>query len=767
MQEIGSFLYFMILYLLLMVFLPAKVLKFPMGRKQIADSTVKALLVSYTVCISWVYALGLLHLYNRYTLVMGLLLTLFVYGLVRKVKYRKMIMDTIRVMALLGGGQYRAEIFIKDWLRKTGKSLKESMKNFLKDLTFGKIVFFFASLAMIVILMQRRLPAFFDTYAYRTSDMYVHNEWINYMEAGDLFYDGIYPFGMHNILSALHLLSGLHINQIFRYYGAFNSFFVVAMAVYFLCRVTRSKAAVLIYLALYGVTNFAGNEFAFRMGFTLPQECGMPFLLVCVLFLGKFLENRKREDGIYFALASALTLSMHFFTVIFAIALCGSLALVYLGRIWKEKMILPLCRCVLLIACISILPFMGGMLEGKQWQGSMQWALGVMTADSAEDATEDGIEPEAETDTETASSAPENSGRQEKRVSVAVKLKDGVVSFWNLMTEGMYAFWGYVFWAGIFYAVIYFLLERRFWSDWRGRQLFAVWLTLVFCVVLLGYRIIGMPQLMKENRVRMFIGYLGPMLFALPFETLAGCSWKWGKRVCEGMGLVAAALCCYVTYGLGNLPFQSYYHLETSTAAQACVRIAGECEKDTWTVVSPVDELPLIRGQGYHYELWQFIADMERYEPDRYLEIPTRYVFFVLEKKPFVYNSIRIIGQEYDDAPIDLADADTVVTKEMLGISRWGSMKYYNLYENRRALEAKLAAWISVYSEMFPEQMEVYMDSDDCIIYRLEQNVYAYNNLAVDYGYNVISDEAYQQMLIQKQKEREEMSREQQESGNL
>ena len=121
-----------------------------------------------------------------------------------------------------------------------------------------------------------------------------------------------------------------------------------------------------------------------------------------------------------------------------------------------------------------------------------------------------------------------------------------------------------------------------------------------------------------------------------------------------------------------------------------------------------------------------------------------------------MYNAYRIMGQQYEDRPIDIADADQVVTREMLGISNTGSMKYYNLDENRRAIEAKLAAWIKVYSEMFPDQMSVYRESEDCIVYRLEQNEYALNNLAVDYGYNVISEEAYDRMLAQKRGQEEE-----------
>lgn len=743
MQDAGSIIYFIILYFVLMVLLPVKVLRLPMGKKQTAESVVKALLVSYTVCVSCVYALALLHIYNRYTLILALLLTLIVYGFIKKVNYRKVIMDILRVMALLGGGQYRAEIFIKDWVRKECKSLKEGIKGFFRGLTFGRILYFGGCLAAFLILMQRRLPAFLGTYAYRTSDMYVHNEWINYLEAGDIFYDGIYPFGMHNILSALHFLSGLHINQVIRYYGALNSILTAAAAVYFLRKVGRSRAAVLIYLAVYGVTDFVGNFFAYRMAFTLPQECAMPFLLIGLLFLGKFLESKKKEDGIYFSLASSLALSTHFFTVIFAVALCGSLVLVYLRKIWKEKMILPLCRCLLLICCLSLTPFLIGKLEGKYWQGSMSWALNVMQTEESAESSDLDDETVVIEDQREEEEAPE-----EKHNILYL--------FYHMMMDKMYVVWGYVFWGGMLYAVFYFVIIGKKWREWQNKQFFAVWLTLVFCLVVMGYWILGIPQLMKEERVRMFLGYLAPILLVLPLETPAVYLGKWGKRISELLGIAAAAACFYVTYGLGNIPIQTYFYLETSMAAEACVEISQEYKKNTWTVVSPVEEVSFIRGRGYHYELWEFIENMECYTPDRYLELPTKYVFFILEKKPVLYNAYRIMGQQYEDRPIDLADADQVVTREMLGISDTGSMKYYNLEENRRAIEAKLAAWLKVYSEMFPDQMSVYRESEDCIVYRLEQNEYALNNLAVDYGYNVISKEAYDRMMAEKRGQEEE-----------
>lgn len=761
MQETGSLLYFLIIYFLLMVLIPAKALRLPMGKGQFADSAVKALLVGNTVCISWVYGLGLLHIYNRYTLIIGLVLTLVVFGWIRKVNYWKIAMNAIQVLALIGGGQYRVEIFAKDWMRKKRNSFQERVKDFFKSLTVGRIIYFFACLLALLVLAQRAKSAFLDTYAYGTSDMYVHNEWINYMEEGNIFSDGIYPFGMHNMISALHLLTGIHINRIFRFFGLLNYFLTIAMAVYFLRRVVSTKAAVLIYLVFYGaVMDFMGNTFLYRMYYTLPQECGMPFLLITVLLLGRFLESKKKEDGIYFSFAASLTLSMHFFTVIFAVVLCGGLALISLRKIWKEKLILPLCKCLLLIMCISLLPFLGGMLEGKSWQGSMSWALGVMKTDhsTAENQAE-GAEDEItaiELSDESEAAAEDAQLKIERRTP-----KDIFLALFRLMIDEMYGVIGYILWAGMFYAAIYFLIGRKAWKSWKNKQLFAVWLTMVFCVSQIGYGILGLPQLMKEVRVWIFIGYLGPILFAIPAESLTIYLGKWGKRIAEVLGFAAATVCIYVVYGMGYAPYHTYFYLETSTAAEACVKIAEEYDNNTWTVVSPVEELSLIRGKGYHYELWEFITNMECYTSDRYLEIPTKYVFFVLEKKPIPYNETRMFRKAYDDKPVIKEEADAVVTKEMLGISEYGSMKYYEIYENRRTLEAKLAAWLEVYSEMFPDQMSVYLDSEDCIVYKFEQNEYALNNMAIDYGYNVISDEDYDRMLSQKQREREEMEEEQ------
>ena len=175
----------------------------------------------------------------------------------------------------------------------------------------------------------------------------------------------------------------------------------------------------------------------------------MPFLLIGLLLLGRFLEEKKKEDGIYFALASSLALSTHFFTVIFAVVLCGSLVLVYLRKIWEDKMILPLFRCLILICCLSLTPFLIGKLEGKNWQGSMTWALSVMqTSESA-----DSLDLDEEMETVEGQQEEEDSGKNQ----------NVLYQFFHMMADQMYVVWGYVFWGGILYAGVYFLVigKRR------------------------------------------------------------------------------------------------------------------------------------------------------------------------------------------------------------------------------------------------------------------------------------------------------------------
>lgn len=283
-----------------------------------------------------------------------------------------------------------------------------------------------------------------------------------------------------------------------------------------------------------------------------------------------------------------------------------------------------------LIALISITPFLLGLASGKQWQGSMGWALGVMnSAEQEAESNETDFGDAQEEDKEVVNV-------EEKRISFLGRVKNKLVAVYNLQVEDMNSYWGVIFWTCMGLFVIYYAgLIRLRKITWKDKMYAGIWIFLLSLVVMYSYEILGLPKIMKEERMTMFMGYITPLILALPAEIL--CRVIPGKiRFVSTIGSFGmGAVLFYVTYGLGYVPVQSYYYLETSLAAKTCVKADEELPKGTWTVVSPVDELALVRNRGYHYELWEFISNMEVYNEEMYLEIPTKYVFFVLEKNHF------------------------------------------------------------------------------------------------------------------------------------
>ena len=752
-DSIFYFTQFTFFFLLYIIFIPAKVMGLRLSGKGAGENALKALIASHVTIISCVYVLALLHIYNTVTLFLSLVIVILGYWkLVKKVSYKEKLLSAVRWMALVSSGQYKLRIYIKEGLRRSGQNIKNFYKSYGKSL-FSKYILEYAVVFLSLgILIARKWKLVFNNYAYLTSDMYVHNDWINFMEQGDIFYDGVYPFGMHNMLSAFHKMSFLNLNVVFRYWGAFNCVLLAVMLWLLASRIFHSRAAAVIPVVIYCVTDFTSRIYGYRSIYTLPQETGMLFLFPCVYFFGRFLKNRKRKDGLYFALSAAIILSMHFYTVIFAVLLCGGVCIPFIKTVIKPEMIKKLFLSVGLIALISITPFIAGLASGKYWQGSMNWAMGVISSSTQETTSgeENANEVETEEGMEESETTQEDStdDAAEQNLSVLQKIKNKLSAVYNLQVQEMNSYWGRVFWICMGLFVIYYaglvLLKKITWKD---KMYAGVWIFLFLLIIMYSYQILGIPKIMKEERMTMFIGYVAPLILALPAEVL--CRILPGKVKLAGTvgsyGL--AALLFYATYGLGYVPVQSHYCMEPSLAAKVCVKADDELPKGTWTIVSPVEGVSLVRNRGYHYELWEFISNMEVYKEDMYLEIPTKYVFFVLEKKPIVYNEVQYDDTEYDNMPLSVFDAYSIFTREMLGISETGMMKFYNILENRRILEAKLYCWIEEYSKAFPDQMEVYMEDEECIVYKFEQNPYMLNNFAINYGYNEISELDYYERL--------------------
>ena len=128
---------------------------------------------------------------------------------------------------------------------------------------------------------------------------------------------------------------------------------------------------------------------------------------------------------------------------------------------------------------------------------------------------------------------------------------------------------------------------------------------------------------------------------------------------------------------------------------------------------------------GYHYEITDFLYEMEDEGENASITIPTTYVYFFIEKTPVDYaeetyeNSGQQVSEEGASRELP-DDSDT---------------DYYRL-ENRWILMSRMYYWAQTFMELYPNEFKVYYETDDFVCYYIEQNTYCLYNFAIDYGYN-------------------------------
>lgn len=730
MENMAAILKFLLLYALLLVWLPMKVTGTRPALGKGAVAAFRMLALSHTVLITLVYGLGLLGIYNRGTLWGAVALICLVCMLLRH-DLKKEGWSFLRILAGLLDGSLKIRLILRDWYGRK----KEALAGRIRQVDGRKLCrmapFYCVEGISLGILAARRFILVWDNYAYSTSDMYVHQEWINYLEQNVIFYDGVYPFGMHNMLSSFHFLTGMNVNYIMRFWGPWSSVIVVLTLIFLMRRIFRSEAAVMAGTVIYCVTDLAGAEYAWRLAATLPQECGILFLFPCAYCLGRYLKEEQREYGVYFMLYASLMVSMHFYTVIFGVLLCFCVAGVFWKKVFRLPMIRKLITWTALAVLLSILPLVIGLMGGRYWQGSIGWALGRMSQ---------GLEVVEEEET---AAGEDGSGEESEAVSVDAgkplwkALSGKLAAAMEAQRAGMGTMWtnwmllAFFCWLAV---AVYLFASKR--AEWRERMILAITLYTAAGLLMLHSSLLGLPELIQPVRTKIFLGLCIPVVLVIPIDLVFRLPGIWLRR----MGYVLSGLMVvglYIrTYWAGYRPEQTYFYLQHSLAARACVEIMEEQEPFAWTVVSPVDELPMIRNQGYHFELWEFITAMENYEEGGYLEIPTCEVYFILEKKPLRYNASVIAGRDYEEPNFTEEQAMRKMGRKDLGIRSDEVLHYYNVYENRCALEAKLYYWIREYAKYRPEEMQLYMEDDTCAIYHLHQSEINWDNLYIPYGYN-------------------------------
>ena len=723
------------LFVLIYFFIPFWMMGFRIHKGNVTDNLVKAFLVSNFITISLVYFLALIGIYNVVTF---LLMIAFIYiGYIYYIRREGFVRSSNTLLSRFIGtheGVYSFKIYYTRWKNQIFGHLWTDTKRFFKN-PVNLVIF---TSGMVFAAVYRCYHSVVQA-QYGTSDIYVHTNWIRYLDNNQIFLDGIYPYGYHNIMSVLAKLTGFNAAVVTRFMGGIIGVLICAMLYYSCRRIFKSAFVANAALIFYAATSFAGGTW--RQQFALPQEFGMLFLYPCGIFLHRYLVKRKLSDLVYFGIAVSLTISAHFYVTILAVLLCAGIVIANFWKIFNKKVIISLSLAIVISLASAAGPMFLGLANGKKWHGSMEWALTVMSKDKQADVASEASAGQLPPDPNNPDAVPVTPSNEPEEIpqtfeEMKIKAKEYVSQITSLE-------WFIYFLYALAFILIYSLIKALVFRK-NDQPRLAIGFTLygIFLLIIIFIPMRGFPMIMDFARSQIFYGYLAPIILAGPFQLLYDVLHR--KNIYTRMvhlvvlAVISALMLNYVQSGEHWIGKPSAFREQLTSAVNVYYDIVENFPKNKWTIVSPVDETSMVRGYGFHYELKDFILEMDNFKPDTKIYVPTKYVFVYIEKRPLEFNEVIHYSNGMPKTTDHITLDEAHIALDAFGeTAMYDPLFFYSDPIGRRVLSAKAYYWAQEYIKYFPKEMKVYYEDSEFIVYKITQNEYALNNFAIPYEGNI------------------------------
>jgi hypothetical protein len=632
-------------------------------------------------------------------------------------------------------------------------------------------------------------------YVYGASDIIVHHNWINAMDEGTIFGYGIYPFGFHNVIWFLHKIFGLQTVSILRVFGVVETIFIYLMIYLLLRIICRSRYLPILGVFLFTLPNLFNFQATMRYQWALPQEFAMLFLYPCAYFLIQFFQRKREElemkkalleqnklytwltqyhimpstkSLILFGMSFSLTLAVHFYITIIAVLLCAAIAIAYVPIVFYPRYFFSIALAGILSLCCAAAPMVLAYAQGTDLQGSLGWALEVMSSSSsdaeddtpaADTAANEAVSGENTTDTDT-SAAPKESKKKDSSDNVTEDTKTDLPLSKRLIRAlqqtvsiaqnayqkllynndrinnflcGTYTDENFIVWfiriteGFTVFTALMVLLRKKFYY----RNLLSISLYMLFMILLLCASLFGLPALMDSARARIFAAYATPVMLACFADMIYVILCKlfryhWTTQLLP-IALTIVLTVLTITSHFVK-PLNIVYSLQASGEMKCNYEIMKNYPEKKWTIVTTTNSLAIVTDKGWHMEVCTFLDKMQHYTKQTQLTIPTKYVFFYIEKTPLSYGAFDSVTQ---DLPNQGYVSETAAAEDA---SYSGGAVYET--ENRYKLESKLFYWAKAFEQKYPNEFQVYYEDESFICYRITQNEYRLYNFAIDYGFN-------------------------------
>lgn len=652
-------------------------------------------------------------------------------------------------------GEYGARLVRQKLLQKSADGIKQLfaglsggslLEGLLLLLTLGIFSYYFSYQALHFV-------------SYAAPDVEVHLYWIQSLVGGELFPAGVYPFGMHCVGAAISLLYGISAVTVGRMLGVVTAFYLMLLMYLLVKSLCSLRYAPILGLFLTAVANITVDTTYMRYSAMISQEYAMLFLVPLMFFLYRYLNEKKQQELVLFGMAFSLTIAVHFYLTAIACFFFLAIGMVYLYRMIKRKQLLPILLCGVLSTAAAVLPLAVGLGMGYELEQSFIYGASVILNDSEMYTSAGAAEME---DKKEEKKAEEQAGKEMEKNKLSFVLQESAEQLEAFVFQKVQYFWICVIAFGLVLADWLRRLVRGMVTD-RSLEYLSQMLYLLLLIAELLFEKFDLPVLIEPKRIGIFIAYLLPFLFAVPFELLyrlfecrtsckALCVSEEGvqayvkgspykQRFWKGFCNLAVLAClggaCFFISKSGNIKkLPTVYYFQTTGAMKAACDIIKHYEKESWTIVSSVNETTLTYNSGYHYELLDFIMELEDYQEGMELVIPTEYIFFYIEKMP-----IQRYGYSFSVEDELLSVRDCINKEAALAEIKEEYSKRDEYYKQKRLeLMSRMYYWAKQYQSYFPDEMTVFYEDDEILIYRLKQNTYALNNLAMDYRKELLDE---------------------------
>ena len=731
--------------------------------------------------INIVFLLQLLHISNFFTLAgLTAVLSIVIGGRVNRIPLKQQAGNTWHLFGKLLRGRMKLKSAIFLFLGKCAAGIKRLAKFFYRHIVKNPIQSMLL-LGIGVCLCWIYGRQIILVYGYRASDIPVHMSWINEMSRGKIFAKGVYPFGFHCMIYYLHAVFRFDTYVILCQFFFAQVIFMHLVLLAMLKQLCKTKYIPYIGTFVFLLGNFWSGQTYSRFYATLPQEFGMIFVIPSIYFLIRFFQIPKqkladKETRLTlqcFAMAFSLTLAIHFYGTMIAGLCCIGIACGFCFRFLRKEYF---CRIMFTGICsvfLAVLPMGIAFATGTPLQGSLGWGLSVINGGKSSSSTETEAETdEAETlevstgddkntvrvvkpdgtvmeiDVSDLPSAQENeSGGQtqtettapavpkvsfgEKIRKIPGKAKNALSEMSSRILEFIIKLdvknIGYMILASFALLLLLGLVFCIFRQPGYGAMLMSMGFCMWIVTILLCAVVFGLPPLMDGARCSIYYVYLlsaaltaladGLLYMVLPLRKL--------RLVRNAVSLAVAAavlMGMFQNHMIKQSDFSSGFVMNGVITCLS--NIIHENEDKTWTIVSANDETQMGVDHGWHYETITFLRGMETLEKNTKVIIPTKTVYFFIEKIPLDYSVT------YDKSGQSISRKGASRSLPNVG----GIGMYQG--EGRWIVMSRMYYWAQAFMELYPNEMKVYYEDNKFICYKIEQNMYHQYDFAIDYRYN-------------------------------